>query len=162
MKRKPQLLFCLLPTRRFPGENHGQEQLVGSSARAPSVPKHPRKKSPLTGTDPSPPVTRLHPARPKSSGCFWLSSNSFWGFGEGEFKCVSILRGSQQQLNPSEDFLCPIHLSFGDFLSSHGSSGSSNPQILMEITVEQVLEASQLQCGGSPSPQSPQSSAGYP
>lgn len=39
--------FCLLPTRRFPGDNHTQ-QPVGSRARAPSapsVPTHPRKIS---------------------------------------------------------------------------------------------------------------------
>lgn len=49
-------------------------------------------------------------------GCF--------GFGKGD---LNVLH--------SRDFLCPIQLCFGDFLSSHSSSGSSSPHILKAIVI---------------------------
>ncbi|KAF4803931.1 hypothetical protein TURU_012045 [Turdus rufiventris] len=56
--------FCLLPTRRFPGDNHTQQQPVGSPARAPSVPSapsiatHPQKISPHRDTSNYPRLLR--------------------------------------------------------------------------------------------------------
>lgn len=89
------------------------------------VSPHTHRKSPLTGTDP-PAVTELTQIPTELSllpRLFWFSS-TLMRFGKGD---LNVLH--------SRDFLCPIQLCFGDFLSSHSSSGSSSPHILMAIVI---------------------------
>lgn len=143
MRRKPQLLFVSCPHGDSQETSTRSSSLWGALHVLPVLPvfPHTHGKSPLPGTDP-PPVTELHPAHPNPMGAQPLAK-SVWviqhprGIWKREGNLNVLHPGWFPVLHSGEDFLCPIHLCFGDFPSSHShpcsSSGSSSLHIPMAI-----------------------------
>lgn len=139
MRRKPQLLFVSCP--------HGDSQETTTHSSSPwgalhvlPVLPHTHGKSPLTGTDllhSSILLTQIPGELSLLSRVFWLSSTPLHGIWEREGNLNMLHPGWFPVLHSRKDFLCPIHLCFGDFLSSHShpssSSGSSSPHNPMAI-----------------------------
>lgn len=134
--------FCLLPTRRFPGDNHTQQQPVGSPARAPSAPTHPQKNLPSQALTP-PPVTELLLTQiPRELSLlpkmFWFFS-TLMRFGKGDLNVLHsrgfplshplVFWGLPEQPQPPPQLLWLFQSPHSD-----GNRYSS--------AVEQVLEAS--------------------